>query len=359
MDVRAPVEFARGSIPGSVNLPLLDDEQRHEIGLRYKHAGQDEAIALGLKLIKGDVKQRRIDAWTDFTRQHPEGYLFCFRGGLRSRITRDWLRDAGTEYPLIPGGYKKMRTWLMQELETGSRELPYLILGGRTGTGKTHLLPRLRASIDLEGLAGHRGSSFGKLLDAQPGNIDFENSLAVAMLRHRLSDTVRQHKNPVFLEDEGRMIGRVCIPQTLRERMQQLPVVLLEEPLQRRVEVVMKDYIVDLLELYQKALGEDQGYLQFANHHRVALQKITKRFGGQRVKETLELFEAAFAEHQRTNSTELFKPYISALLCDYYDPMYDYQFERKNRTVLFQGSADEVAEWASDDATRQACLVAH
>lgn len=86
MDVRAPVEFSKGSFPGAINAPLMNDEERHRVGICYKEKGQDEAIRLGHQLVAGDIKAQRIEAWRRFTADHPDGYLFCFRGGLRSRL---------------------------------------------------------------------------------------------------------------------------------------------------------------------------------------------------------------------------------------------------------------------------------
>ena len=343
MDVRAPVEFQKGAFPTAINLPLLDDKQRHEIGICYKAHGQEKAIELGTQLFDSDTRSRRLDNWTRFTAANPNGYLYCFRGGLRSKITREWLADAGTHYPMIEGGYKAMRTYLIEQLEENSKNLPFIILGGKTGSGKTRLLQQLAGQIDLEGLASHRGSSFGALLKAQPGNIDFENALSIEMLRHQ------SKKTPcVFLEDEGRLIGRVCIPQTLRERMSHLPVVELVETMEHRISVAEEDYITDLLERYQTKHGTANGYELFASHHQNALHRIRKRFGGDRVDRTLKHFNDALDNYKKNQTPQHFHPYIEALLTEYYDPMYEYQFSRKNREVLFRGNTTEVLAWADD-----------
>ncbi len=335
------MEFSRGGLPGAVNIPLLDDEQRHQIGVRYKEQGQDKAIELGLTLITAEIRQSRVSAWREFIAANPDGFLYCFRGGLRSRITRQWLSENGTDYPLIPGGYKAMRSFLIEQLDRLSTGLPFVLLGGRTGVGKTRLLKHLPAHIDLEGLAGHRGSSFGGLTTPQPSTIDFENSLAVAMLRHN------EHKpHQIFLEDEGKLIGRVSIPLALRERMLTLPLVLLEEPLERRIEVAEKDYITDLHQMYLTKFGAHNGSELFAEHHRSALHRIRKRFGAENLEKTRNLFEDGYKQHLQRNDTSGYHAYIAMLLTTYYDPMYDYQLQSKNRTVLFSGPADDVAQWA-------------
>ena len=116
LDVRAPVEFAKGAFPGAVNVPLLTDAERHEVGVRYKRRGQDAAIALGAELVDERERSDRVARWQAFAEAHPDGALYCFRGGLRSRITRHWLAEAGVELPLVTGGYKAMRAFLIAEL---------------------------------------------------------------------------------------------------------------------------------------------------------------------------------------------------------------------------------------------------
>jgi tRNA 2-selenouridine synthase len=113
LDTRAPLEFARGAFPAARNLPLMSDEERAAVGSCYKQRGQDAAIALGQELVSGVIRDARITAWREFARAHPEGYLYCFRGGLRSQIVQQWLRDSGIDYPRVSGGYKAMRRFLI------------------------------------------------------------------------------------------------------------------------------------------------------------------------------------------------------------------------------------------------------
>jgi len=95
IDVRAPVEFAQGALPGAVNLPLMNDEERHQVGIAYKQQGQTAAIALGERLVSGDIKQARITAWQAYLTEHPDALIYCFRGGLRSQIAQQWLEETG------------------------------------------------------------------------------------------------------------------------------------------------------------------------------------------------------------------------------------------------------------------------
>lgn len=109
IDVRAPVEFAQGALPGAVNLPLMIDDERHQVGIAYKKHGQAAAIELGERLVSGAVKQARIAAWQAYLAEYPNALIYCFRGGLRSQITQQWLEEAGISRPRLEGGWKAMR----------------------------------------------------------------------------------------------------------------------------------------------------------------------------------------------------------------------------------------------------------
>ena len=113
MDVRAPVEFNEGAFPTARNIPLINDEERHVIGKTYKDLGQDEAIKLGVELVSGTTKSDRLAQWQQFTKTHPEGVLYCFRGGMRSKVTQQWLfEETGVRYPRVKGGYKVLRRFI-------------------------------------------------------------------------------------------------------------------------------------------------------------------------------------------------------------------------------------------------------
>ncbi len=352
IDVRAPTEFARGAFPGAVNLPLLDDHQREMVGKRYKEAGQNAAIELGNSLVTPDIRENRLRAWCDFIDANPAVVLYCFRGGLRSQICQQWLQEAGVHIARVGGGYKSMRQFLLHEIDAATAELPWIVLGGRTGSGKTHLLLRMARHIDLEGLANHRGSSFGKLPAKQPTNIEFENRLAINMLRLRTNEQQQPDTMPVFIEDEAKLIGRVALPQTLRERLAMLPMVILEESIETRIEVAKTDYVDELLGFNQAQFGEEEGFTQFVLQHRKSLHGIRKRLGGVAVAQATKLLERAVEIHRTRATTDAYDGFIEFLLRNYYDPMYDYQLQQKNRPVLFKGSADELYEWAQQSHER-------
>lgn len=345
MDVRAPVEFAQGAFPSAINCPLMNDIERHEVGIRYKTNGQDAAIKLGNQLVSGEIKEQRIAQWQAFAQEHPDGYLYCFRGGLRSRTTQQWLKESGVNLPLINGGYKAMRRFLIDELEESINESKFVLLGGRTGTGKTWLLKELNGAIDLEALAHHRGSSFGRFPDGQPSQIDFENNLSIVLMKLRT-----QGKKQFWLEDEGRMIGRVSLPQSLQLKMKQSNLIVLEEELQYRINITLKDYVTDLENYYNSYfsnLPDDQkqnedAFNLFSNYLLDSLERVQKRLGGERYKKIAQQMHEALEEHRSSGQVTLHRIWIESLLSLYYDPMYDYQLEKKPNQVIFRGSSHQI-----------------
>ena len=331
MDARAPVEFSKGAFPGVLNLPLMDDNERQRVGTCYKQHGQDVAINLGHQLVSGQVKAERVAAWAAFAKANPEGYLYCFRGGLRSQITQQWLAEAGIDYPRVIGGYKAMRTFLLETTQQAITECDFVILGGLTGTGKTDVLVQLDNSLDLEGHANHRGSSFGKRATGQPMQIDFENRLAIDLLKQRARGTEQ-----FVLEDEGRMVGSCTVPLALYQGMQQYPLVWLEDALEDRVERILRDYVVNLCAEFTALHGEEEGFRLYAERLLQSLSNIQKRLGGERYQRLLAIMQVALNE-QRSGAVELHRDWIAGLLCEYYDPMYAYQRDSKAARIEFAG----------------------
>lgn len=348
MDVRAPLEFARGAFPGTVSLPLMDDEERHQVGLCYAQAGQDAAIELGHRLVSGDIKAARLAQWAAFARAHPDGYLYCFRGGLRSQITQQWLKsEAGIDYPRVVGGYKAMRGFLFDTTRAAVEECQFVLVGGLTGTGKTEVIAQLANSLDLEGHANHRGSAFGRRATPQPAQIDFENRLAIDILKKRHAGMEQ-----FVLEDEGRIVGSCSVPLELYQGMQHYPLVWLEDSFEQRVERILKDYVVDLCADHVQVVGEEGGFDSFAAYLRKSLSGIVKRLGGERYQRLAAIMDEALEEQKRSGAVDLHRGWIEGLLGEYYDPMYAFQRESKGERVEFRGTQDEVVEYLRFRAER-------
>lgn len=328
VDVRAPVEFARGAFPGAVNLPLLDDEQRAAVGKCYRSEGRNAAVALGERLVSGSIREQRLAEWCDAAARRPDSLFYCWRGGLRSQTVQRWLNESGVSVALIDGGFKALRATCLTVLEEFTDASRLLVLGGRTGSGKTELLNSLPRSLDLEGLANHRGSAFGANPTPQPTPIDFENALAAGLLKHTRA-------TPVLVEDEGRTIGRLAVPEHLHAAMQQAPLIIMEVELAERSAHIWREYIHAPL-----VAGRDPAEL--AGRYLASSDRIKRRLGGLRHAELRRLMNAAFATD---NDQHAHRRWIEALLSDYYDPMYDYQLAKKQARIVFNGDRDAVRDY--------------
>ena len=344
IDTRSPVEFAKGSLPTAINLPLMTNDEREAVGTCYKEQGQDAAVRLGHELVSGNRKAERVKAWQTFASRHPEGALFCFRGGMRSEITQRWLQDAGVDYPRIKGGYKAMRRWLSEFTDQLIEQTPLLLLGGPTGAAKTRILNEgnrgepIPGSVDLEGLANHRGSAFGRRVTEQPTQIGFELALGVQLLKYGHAGYER-----LILEDEGRLIGRCALPLSLQAARQDADWIQLDASVEARVEHSYENYILQNLE---DLMTRDaaQAFDLFATGLLESLERIQKRLGGQRYAELKAMMQSALVAHEGGNP-EAHKAWISELLTGYYDPMYEYQMNNRTKPPLFRGTESEVTEY--------------
>jgi tRNA 2-selenouridine synthase len=345
IDTRAPIEFARGSFPGAINIPLMTDVEREQVGIRYKEQGEHAAVALGHELVSGHVKEDRIAAWIEQVKRNANAALFCFRGGLRSQTVQAWLASEGYHLPVVDGGYKALRAYLLNSLEECLCETSLVVIGGRTGVAKTALLNQasdmLRLPvIDLEGLAHHRGSAFGKRAEPQPTQVNFENHIAIELLKLRNGG----HQQ-VIMEDESRLIGRCALPLTLQEKLRAAPLVVLNASLEDRVHHSWENYILsNYREQVALCDSHEAAFSAFATSLRLSLANIQKRLGGARYQELSEVLDKALLAHSQ-GDPEQHKQWITVLLRDYYDPMYDYQLKSKQRHVVFRGNFNEVLEF--------------
>ena len=295
VDVRAPAEFEKGHIPGAKNLPLFSDLERAEVGTTYKQVGRTAAVQLGLSLVgpKLALLGETLQEWSSQSPGQPLR-IHCWRGGMRSG-SMAWLAETlDLQAMVLEGGYKSYRRWVLDLME---QPWPIQLLGGRTGTGKTDLLLALAergvAVVDLEGLAHHRGSSFGGLgLPAQPSTEAFENRIAAVLNEQRAAPQI-------WLEAESVQVGRCRIPAGLWRQMQAAPLLEITRPVAERLDQLVEVYGVQ----DQEALAE-------------ATQRIARRLGPQRTTTALE----AIAVRDWHGAC--------AQMLDYYDRCYDHELER-------------------------------
>ena len=332
IDLRAPIEFKEGAFPTAVSLPLMTDEERAKVGTCFKQQGQAAAIALGHKLVGGAVRAERLEGWLAQLRQQPDALLYCFRGGLRSQTVQQWLHEAGVTRPRVAGGYKELRRFLIDTQDRAAAECHWTVLTGMTGSGKTHMLGQVAQAVDLEGHAHHRGSSFGQLPGGQPSNINFENNIAIELLKRR-----HRGEHAFVVEDESRLIGRCALPHSLYEAMCQAPLVVVDVPQEERAEQIRVDYVQDLWQRYQEMYGAEEGWPLFAGYLTDALARLKKRLGDRDHRELDQLMQAALSEQAGSGHTELHLAWIRLLLTRYYDPMYLYQLNNKRERIRFRG----------------------
>ncbi|HHT00009.1 MAG TPA: tRNA 2-selenouridine(34) synthase MnmH [Thiomicrospira sp.] len=343
IDVRAPVEFLQGAFTLATNLPLMNDEERQKVGLCYKQNGNAAAVKLGHQLVNEGARAPRVESWAAFMDAHPDALLYCFRGGMRSKISQQWLKDSGREIVRLKGGYKAFRRYLIDYLDSLPKllikdDIKPVVVAGRTGSGKTLVIHQLNNAIDLEGLAHHRGSAFGRHATPQPTQINFENDLAMALIRQ-----LETQPKQLVIEDEGRNIGSVNLPADVFDALKGGERVVVETPLAERIAITLDEYVVQA----QNEYASLEDWIEFML---AAFGRIKKRLGGERYQRVLGLFETAMNTQQASGSTDGHQTWIETLLTEYYDPMYDYQMQKRQHAVAFTGSIDEVVAYLKNQS---------
>lgn len=344
LDVRAPVEFKNGSFINACNIPIMNDEERRLVGICYKNEGNAKAIELGHKLVCGSVKEQRVQAWCDFVKANPSALLYCFRGGQRSKIAQGWLKERGVEIARLNGGYKAFRNFLINEIDSSVGRFKPIILGGKTGSAKTIFLKKFKNSIDLEALANHRGSSFGQKITPQSTQINFENALA-----YELIQKIECGFETILFEDEGKHVGSVFMPQSFISATAEAPLIVLEASMPSRVETTLDEYVVQAQKNYEAA-GFENAFVSWQQSMQDAMKRIERRLGHEKYAIVSSLFEAAVCEQLQNGTFFGYKEWIEYLLTHYYDPMYDYQIQKRAHRVIFCGDASEVEAFMRDNA---------
>ena len=337
IDLRAPIEFAQGAFPASHSMPLMTDSERQKVGTCYKKNGQEAAITLGHKLVAHDIEDR-IDKWAQFKEANPSAWLYCFRGGLRSRTSAQFLKDHGVDINIVPGGYKALRRYLIDVIELAAKQ-PLTVIGGNTGCAKTQIIQELKNGLDIEGLANHRGSSFGKQATPQPRQINYENQLAVEILK------ISEHANSFVLEDESKAIGMLYVPLSLFKSMQSAAMVVIDEPLARRYQRLCDEYCSSMIIKFSAELGEEAGWQAYQEYLHRGLYGVHKRLGLEKFTALKTVLDDALSIQKSSGCCEAHINWIAPILKDYYDPMYQYQLSQKTERIQFSGSAQEVKEW--------------
>ena len=327
IDLRSENEFKKGSIPQSVNIPILNNDQFKKVGIEYKKNGSDAAIALGHSLVKGSLKENLIHHWTEHLKKNPECLLYCFRGGMRSEIAVKWLNDCGVKVNRLKGGYKNFRNWVIsQHLDIENYIKDWIIIGGLTGSGKTDFLRSFKESIDLERIANHRGSAFGIRDGGQPTQSNFENILTLDYLNHKYEKLI--------LEDESRTIGRAGLPGFWYQKMQSSKLIILKVDDDKRAENIYYEYVYDEI---NNGNSEDKLLEKYLG----SLNNIKRRLGNVVYDNIKDLMKSAFNHNEK----EIHKEWILRLLTRYYDKMYSYKLDMRKDFIVHKGEIESCRDY--------------
>ncbi len=300
IDVRSPGEYYKGHMPNSINIPLFDNDERSIIGTIYKKEGRKKAVIEGLKFFEKKMELlldnlfMSIDSYKTIAQKNNNELfirIYCSRGGMRSQSIAWLMEKFKLNLVTLNGGYKIYRKWV---LDSFSKNLNFVVIGGKTGSGKTRLLSLLEKykyqTIDLEGFACHRGSTFGGLgMKEQPSNEQFENMIAEKLNSFRCS-------NNIFVEAESANIGKCKIPHEFFNQMKN----------SRRIEILRSESnrLDELIGIYSGFKKEE---LQ------ESVLRIKKRLGPQRTKIALESINS--------EKWDL----VCRSVLDYYDKCYEYE----------------------------------
>jgi tRNA 2-selenouridine synthase len=320
-DVRSPSEFVAGHIPGAVNIPLFNDEERAIVGTKYKKEGRRQAILKGIELT-GPAMHLKLSEGIGIAKEN-RILVHCWRGGMRSEAMA-WLFSLGDlETNVLEGGYKSYRHHVLSALAEKRR---VIVLGGMTGSSKTHILRHIRdlkhQVIDLEGIANHKGSAFGALGQIpQPSSEHFSNLLFDQWRNTSIDE-------PVWLEDESRNIGTVFMPDLFFDHIQSSPAIILKMSVKERLPRLIEEY-----SLYPKEQLCD------------SVNRIGKRLGGDNTREALEAIE----KNDFAKAIEI--------TLRYYDKAYMYSISKKHSSqiIYIDTKTDNIEENAENilEASKQ------
>jgi tRNA 2-selenouridine synthase len=302
IDARSPAEFAEDRIPGAIDLPVLDNEERAKVGTIYKQVDPFEARKLGAALVSKNIARHLETHFIAKPKQY-RPLIYCWRGGQRSRSFAAVLSQIGWRVTVVEGGYKTYRAYVRSQLADLPAQLTYRILAGATGSGKTRILHQMRDRgaqvLDLEGLAHHRGSILGQQWDdrpePQPSQKYFESLLLQQLQRFDPAKSV-------WVESESNKIGRIYLPQSLWTQMKQSSGVEIEVPLASRIQWLLQEY-------------PDPGI--HTDWLKQRLERLKSRYGKQKLQQWYDWIDRGEGE-----------AFLSDLLQSHYDRAYEQSLHR-------------------------------
>ena len=321
IDVRSPAEFAEDHVPGAINLPVLDDAQRAAVGTEYVQRSKFLARRSGAAMVARNIADHLEGGLADRDGSF-QPLVYCWRGGQRSGAMVTVMDQVGWPVTLLEGGYQTWRRQVVAGLYDAPPALRIVLIDGPTGSGKTEILKRLSVhgiqTIDLEGLANHRGSLFGAMPDGQPSQKAFESRLYDALQR---LDPAR----PIVVEAESSRVGERTVPPGLWAAMGTGQVITLSAPLAARARHIVETYV--------EIAADPDRLSRLPRHHARA---------------TVSEWRAMAARGE-------IEPLAGQLMAAHYDPAYARTSDRRDRTVL---GTVTLTTLDVDDQTRAAGVIA-
>lgn len=300
IDVRSPKEYEEDTIPNSINIPILNNKEREEIGYIYTQVNKDEARRLGLKYTSNKLINY-YDEINKIINSNKKAVLFCYRGGMRSSSIAKVLDILNMPIYVIDGGYKEYRNYVINNLNSYDEKFKFIVLHGYTGVGKTEGLKKLELKghevLDLENIAQNSGSVFGNIFykNKSSNQKKFESLL--------LNKFLSFNSNFIFVESESKRIGNSIIPDFLYNNIQKGYHILIQTNLNNRIKTIENDYLNNKINNNDLVIK--------------AIRNLKKRLGK---KITVEL------EKQFINGN--YKYVIKELMLNYYDPLYNHSINK-------------------------------
>lgn len=324
IDVRSPAEFAEDHIPGAINCPVLNNEERIKVGTLYKQVSPFEAKKVGAALVAKNIGSHIEHLFLDKPKEW-KPLIYCWRGGNRSGSMTHIMAKIGWQAIQLDGGYKGFRRYVNQQLPELATRAKWIVVCGETGTGKSRLLRELQSLgeqvIDLEELAQHRGSVLGKLPDnVQPTQKYFETEIWRHLSRF-------DFERPIFVEAESKKVGNLRVPDAMMELMRTSTCIKLELSLEHRIELLNNDY---------------RHFIENVDLLKTQLACLTDLYGKEKIKSWSDLAEAGQLD-------EL----VQELLLKHYDPAYQKAIAR-NFELVGQAKIHQLSDQSDLSYTRLA-----
>ncbi|WP_248477207.1 tRNA 2-selenouridine(34) synthase MnmH [Tepidibacter aestuarii] len=301
VDVRSESEYEEDRIKNSINIPILNDEQRKIVGTLYKQEGKEKAIEKGLELIADKLKDIYIKL-KKLSSEYDNLIVYCARGGMRSSLLVNFYSGLGISMYKLDGGYKSYRNYVIDFLENADENYEFIVLHGLTGVGKTDALKYLTkkniSSLDLEGFAQNCGSVFGYLgFQEKPPSQKMFETLLFEYIRN-------SNSKYIFTESESRRVGYVMLPENIYNMtIEKGYHILVEDSTENRIKRLVNQYV-------SLSSKDDDKILE-------SIEKLRKRLGSEKTNYLIEKL-----------NLKQYDEIAKELIINYYDPLYKYSIDK-------------------------------